>query len=210
MPHESPVFQQILSKMPKDFDWDESVPMEKIYKECEPPVARYFLGGVRSFTEHGHTQETKESVLKHSEARSCAGAKLGLDSGASSCFGLGATVKIENIQFLEFEQVCGVLKSAKVVLERLSTQAGDVCSKLNFKMRTDNSLTKRSSDFTALTGRLTGFLGDLRDFLAAADFADPADSSLPTQTEEANKLKEKCLIHESGMKAQLKELKALF
>ena len=92
------------------------------------------------------------------------------------------------------------MASGKTTLEKLQCTAQDFLSRLDMSQSKDKSLTMKYTLFKTSVGNLNTFMSDLRNMVVAASFVAHDDPKMKDMIKDADTMKQKILIHQSGLK----------
>ncbi len=191
--------------MVSDDDWDEKLPMEKIFKDLG--MKRYHLSGLKEFTKVKQIEEKKETITTASSDVKLKG-PLAIQGSSSSS---DVQIKIENPELLEYRSIIEILRTGKAALEKIAPKALDLGSKLKQAKLKDSSLISKSENFDKTLKAMQAFMEEIRDFCTAADFVGHNETveNLKQMCNKADLIKEKCLVHQTGMKQNIITLSVL-
>ena len=205
MKDEDPVLAAILAKLGGDDDWDETLQMGMIYKQIG--LKRYFIKDLEQFQSNTRLETHKESITSSSSD-----VQMQKDSELEQltiCGDKGPQIKIEHPDFIEYKALVKVLASGKSALEKLQCTAQDFLSRLDMSQSKDKSLTMKYTLFKTSVGNLNTFMSDLRNMVVAASFAAHDDPKMKDMIKDADTMKQKILIHQSGLKEAMNTYRPL-
>lgn len=206
---EGPLLEDILSQMPQDDLWDENNTMERIFKR--QGLKRYHFQNLKCFSEHLEQDQVKET-FESSASASSAGNSAPLLHPPTGASGGEVQVKFEVPELAEFACRATLVRSAKVVLEKLLCQALDTKFTLQQRCEQDPSLSKKLAELEQATDKLDKFLTVMRHFVARAEEvgkSKEAEKEVLEETLHAKDLSDMALAHQDGMKSLLKRVKLL-
>ena len=114
-------------------------------------------------------------------------------------------IKIENPEWVEFQQMVALLRSAKVQLEKITPKAQDLGAKLKQAKVKDVSLVAKSDSFEKALKALVAFGDELRDYIVSAEYTESGEEpeKLKDMMKMADLLKEKAIVPNTGMKQMM-------
>ncbi len=163
----------------------------------EPLLTKYFYKH-----DMGETESTGE--FKQVQIKSTAGEASTL---VQAVFGKTETeVKLENPGLVQIKQKVVVLKSAKTALEKCLSQGLDLEDALAAKSKTDVALAVKTKEVATAMAGLSGFVKELRAFIAALDLADGSTDLNGTESS-IKDMVQSSMDHQDGFKLLNKRLK---
>jgi hypothetical protein len=163
----------------------------------EPLLTKYFYKH-----DMGETESTGE--FKQVQTKSSTGDASAL---AQAVFGKAeAEVKLENPGLVQIKQKLVVLKSAKAALEKCLSQGLDLEDALAAKSKTDVALAAKTKEVSTAMAGLSGFIKELRAFIAALDLAD-GSTDLNGTDSSIKDMEQTSMNHQDGFKLLHKRLK---
>ena len=162
----------------------------------EPLLTKYFYKH-----DMGETESTGE--FKEVQTKSSTGDALALAQAVGKA---KVEVKLENPGLVQIKQKVAVLKSAKAALEKCLSQGLDLEDALAAKSKTDVALAVKTKEVSTAMAGLSGFIKDLRAFIAALDLAD-GSTDLNGTNNSITEMEQASVNHQDGFKLMNKRLK---
>jgi hypothetical protein len=208
IPETNPLLDDILQDMPQDDDWDMTNPIQAIYKK--KGLKRYKLDGVVGLSEKTFTNTSKETLASTANASSASAAILEVGAPASGSAKEADTmnVKVENPTFVVLQQQLNVVKSGKLQLEKLYSQALDLKVIIQGKASSDPAFAKKCEDYSKSCVSLDKFLQEAREFIYNLESLT-ASSDCSMELQHTNMMVDKCMAHTDGIKSLLKRTRAM-
>lgn len=208
IPENHPILEDILNDLPHDDDWDISNPIHAVYKK--KGLKRYKLEGVLGFTEKAVINKTQETLVSSANASSsCAVLQdIGSSASGSGAEGSSLSVKVENPTFITMQQQLNVVKSGKLQLEKLYSQALDLKVIIQGKASSDPAFAKKCEDYSKSCVSLDKFLQEAREFIYNLESLT-ASSDCSMELQHTNMMVDKCMAHTDGIKSLLKRTRAM-
>ena len=202
IPEDHPLLNDILDDLQSDLDWDTKNPIAAIYKK--KGLKRYKLEGVMSFKETTN-KETDRDLLVASTSGSSSSGLHALPAPNTTQEGL--QIKVENPDYRSLQQQLSVVKSGKIQLEKLYSQALDVKVVMQQKA-SDPIYQGKHKEFSTSCEGLNNFLEEVRTFLYMTEKVD-GSCDCKNWSKEATSIVDQCLAHSDGIKSLIKRTKAM-
>ena len=160
IPENNPFLEVILQDLENDMDWDSSNPSGSSYKNRG--LKRYKLERVLDFTETSRREITKETFASSTVGSSSSAIAPLADASGASLTGDILQVKIDDPDFQTMHQQLNVVKSGKMQLEQLCSQALDVKIVMQQKASVDPLYDAKLKGYSEVCDCLNAFLGETR------------------------------------------------